>query len=144
MILLRCCSNQVNCLAIGEKGQLYAATSEGFCEFLPSKGIFRRISIDAPSQDFTSLVISSGCRCGFLPARELSNDTPGEPVQLFNKYDGLTCDQFMPNAGLLASDGRVYFGSTKRFQLLLSLSGKDQPGSSSCSNHLGRTLRSSR
>lgn len=39
--------------------------------------------------------------------------TPGEPVQLFNKYDGLTCDQFMPNAGLLASDGRIYFGSTR-------------------------------
>ena len=41
--------------------------------------------------------------------------TPGEPVQLFNKYDGLTCDQFMPNAGLLASDGRIYFGSTRGF-----------------------------
>ena len=30
-------SDQVNCLAIGEKGQLYVATSEGLCEFLPSK-----------------------------------------------------------------------------------------------------------
>lgn len=48
-------SDQVNCLAIGEKGQLYAATSEGLCEFLPSKGIFRRISIDAPSQDLRVL-----------------------------------------------------------------------------------------
>ena len=45
-------SDQVNCLTIGEKGQLYAATGDGLCEFLPSKGIFRRISIDAPSQDF--------------------------------------------------------------------------------------------
>ena len=53
-------SDQVNCLVIGEKGQLYVATGEGLCEFLPSKGIFRRISIDAPSQDFTSLVISQG------------------------------------------------------------------------------------
>ena len=34
---------------------------------------------------------------------------------LFNRYDGLTCDQFMPNARLLASDGRVYLGTTQGF-----------------------------
>lgn len=107
-------SDQVNCLAIGEKGQLYVATSEGLCEFLPSKGIFRRISIDAPSQDFTSLVISQGVMW-ISTSKGIVKYTPGEPVQLFNKYDGLTCDQFMPNAGLLASDGRIYFGSTRGF-----------------------------
>ena len=42
-------SDQVNCLVIGEKGQLYAATGDGLCEFLPSKGVFRRISIEALS-----------------------------------------------------------------------------------------------
>lgn len=107
-------SDQVNCLAIGEKGQFYAATGEGLCEFLPSKGIFRRISIDAPSQDFTSLVISQGVMW-ISTSKGIVKYTPGEPVQLFNKYDGLTCDQFMPNAGLLASDGRIYFGSTRGF-----------------------------
>ena len=107
-------SDQVNCLAIGEKGQLYVATSEGLCEFLPSKGIFRRISIDAPSQDFTSLVISQGVMW-ISTSKGIVKYTPGEPVQLFNKYDGLTCNQFMPNAGLLASDGRIYFGSTRGF-----------------------------
>lgn len=107
-------SDQINCLAIGEKGQLYVATSEGLCEFLPSKGIFRRISIDAPSLDFTSLVISQGVMW-ISTSKGIVKYTPGEPVQLFNKYDGLTCDQFMPNAGLLASDGRIYFGSTRGF-----------------------------
>ena len=107
-------SDQVNCLAIGEKGQLYVATSKGLCEFLPSKGIFRRISIDAPSQDFTSLVISQGVMW-ISTSKGIVKYTPGEPVQLFNKYDGLTCDQFMPNSGLLASDGRIYFGSTRGF-----------------------------
>ena len=107
-------SDQVNCLAIGEKGQFYVATSKGLCEFLPSKGIFRRISIDAPSQDFTSLVISQGVMW-ISTSKGIVKYTPGEPVQLFNKYDGLTCDQFMPNAGLLASDGRIYFGSTRGF-----------------------------
>lgn len=107
-------SDQVNCLTIGEKGQLYAATGDGLCEFLPSKGIFRRISIDAPSQDFTSLVISQGVMW-ISTSKGIVKYTPGEPVQLFNKYDGLTCDQFMPNAGLLASDGRIYFGSTRGF-----------------------------
>lgn len=105
-------SDLVNCLVIGEKGQLYAATGDGLCEFLPSKGIFRRISIDAPSQEFMSLVISQGVMW-ISTSKGIVKYTPGEPVQLFNKYDGLTCDQFMPNAGLLASDGRIYFGSTR-------------------------------
>ena len=107
-------SDQVNCLVIGEKGQLYAATGDGLCEFLPSKGVFRRISIEAPSQDFASLVISQGVMW-ISTSKGIVKYTPGEPVQLFNKYDGLTCDQFMPNAGLLASDGRIYFGSTRGF-----------------------------
>ena len=107
-------SDQVNCLAIGEKGQLYAVTGDGLCEYLPSKGIFRRISIDAPSQDFTSMVISQGVMW-ISTSKGIVKYTPGEPVQRFNKYDGLTCDQFMPNAGLLASDGRIYFGSTRGF-----------------------------
>lgn len=107
-------SDMVNCLVIGEKGQLYAATGDGLCEFLPSKGIFRRISIDAPSQDFTSLVISQGVMW-ISTSKGIVKYTPGEPVQLFNKYDGLTCNQFIPNAGLLASDGRIYFGSTRGF-----------------------------
>ena len=107
-------SDLVNCLVIGEKGQLYAATGDGLCEFLPSKGIFRRISIDAPSQDFTSLVISQGVMW-ISTSKGIVKYTPGEPVQLFNKYDGLTCNQFIPNAGLLASDGRIYFGSTRGF-----------------------------
>ena len=107
-------SDQVNCLVIGEKGQLYAATGDGLCEFLPSKGIFRRISIDAPSQEFSSLVISQGVMW-ISTSKGIVKYTPGEPVQLFNKYDGLTCDQFMPNARLLASDGRIYFGSTRGF-----------------------------
>lgn len=107
-------SDQVNCLVIGEKGQLYAATGDGLCEYLPSKGIFRRISIDAPSQEFSSLVISQGVMW-ISTSKGIVKYTPGEPVQLFNKYDGLTCDQFMPNAGLLASDGRIYFGSTRGF-----------------------------
>ena len=107
-------SDLVNCLVIGEKGQLYAATGDGLCEFLPSKGIFRRISIDAPSQDFTSLVISQGVMW-ISTSKGIVKYTPGEPVKLFNKYDGLTCNQFIPNAGLLASDGRIYFGSTRGF-----------------------------
>ena len=116
-------SDLVNCLVIGEKGQLYAATGDGLCEFLPSKGIFRRISIDAPSQDFTSLVISQGVMW-ISTSKGIVKYTPGEPVQLFNKYDGLTCNQFIPNAGLLASDGRIYFGSTRGFNCSIHISSR--------------------
>ena len=36
------------------KGRLLVATNNGLCEYLPSSDSFRRIAIDAPSQDFAS------------------------------------------------------------------------------------------
>ena len=108
------CSNQINCLQTDSKGRLFIATNQGLCEYNPSTDSFRRIAIDAPSQDFASIVISQD-EMWLSSDKGIIKYVPGEPTLLFNRYDGLTCDQFLPNARLLASDGRVYLGTTQGF-----------------------------
>ena len=107
-------SSQVNCVQTDSKGRLFVATNMGVCEYLPSSDSFRRISIDAPSQDFSCIVFNQG-EMWLSSSKGIVKYVPGEPTLLFNRYDGLTCDQFLPNSGLLASDGKVYFGTTQGF-----------------------------
>lgn len=93
------CSNQVNCVQEDSKGRLLVATNMGLCEYQPSSDSFRRIAIDAPSQDFASIIINQD-EMWLSSDKGLIKWIPGEPTLLFNRYDGLTCDQFMPNARL--------------------------------------------
>ena len=41
--------------------------------------------------------------------------TPGEGCRVFTKSDGLQSEQFLPNAALKASDGKIYIGSVNGF-----------------------------
>ncbi len=107
-------SSQINCVQTDPNGRLFVATNMGLCEYLPSSDSFRRISIDAPSQDFSSIIFYQG-EMWLSSNKGIVKYVKGEPTLLFNRYDGLTCDHFLPNSGLLASDGKVYFGTTQGF-----------------------------
>ena len=107
-------SNQVNSIQIDGRGRLFVATRQGLCEYQPSSDSFRRIAIDAPSQDFKSILFAQG-------SMWLSSDkgivkySEDKPVQKFCRFDGLTSDQFLANSCLLSSDGRIYFGTIQGF-----------------------------
>ena len=107
-------SNQVNSIQIDGRGRLFVATRQGLCEYQPSSDSFRRIAIDAPSQDFKSILFAQG-------SMWLSSDkgivkySEDKPVQKFCRFDGLTSDQFLVNSCLLTSDGRIYFGTIQGF-----------------------------
>ena len=107
-------SNQVNCLCRGPKGEFYLATDHGLCQYMPTTDTFRRINVNAPSQDFTSIVVNQG-ELWLSSNKGIIRCTLGGEAQVFNRYDGLTGDQFLPNSGLMASDGRIYFGTTQGF-----------------------------
>lgn len=77
-------------------------------------GRFSQVPIKAPSQDITSIIETQG-ELWLSSSKGILKYVPGEPTQVFNRYDGLTCDQFLPNSGLLSSDGRIYFGTTQGF-----------------------------
>ena len=107
-------SNQVNSIQIDGRGRLFVATRQGLCEYQPSSDSFRRIAIDAPGQDFKSILFVQG-------SMWLSSDkgivkySEDKPEQKFCRFDGLTSDQFLANSCLLSSDGRIYFGTTQGF-----------------------------
>jgi len=106
--------NQVNNLFVSSNGKLVAVTSVGLCEFDYSTGKFHPVSIDASVRDFV-------CALEYQGTLWISTDQgilrylPGEPVRIFNRYDGLTSNQFLPSSGLLASDGCMNFGTTMGF-----------------------------
>ena len=108
-------SDQVNCVRRGSRGQqLYVATNHGLCLYQPETDSFQRIAIQAPSQDFSSIVTYQG-ELWLSSTKGIVKYVPGEEAKMFNRYDGLSSDQFMPNSGLMASDGRVYFGTSAGF-----------------------------
>ena len=107
-------SNQVNSIQIDGKGRLFVATRQGLCEYQPSSDTFRRIAIDAPSQDFKSILFARGSMW-LSSGKGIVKYSEDKPVQKFCRFDGLTSDQFLANSCLLSSDGRIYFGTTQGF-----------------------------
>jgi len=105
--------DQVNCTLVDESGRLWIGTLSGLCLYDREKDCFNRIPLDAPSHNVMSIIEDHG-------ALWLSTErgiVKYEPKQLqhFTLHDGLVSEQFQPNSGLKASDGRIYFGSTSGF-----------------------------
>ena len=107
-------SNQENCLHRGPKGECFVATDRGVCEFLPKTGTFRRIQFNAPSEDVASVLFNQE-DMWLSTGKGIVKLVPGEEPVVFNLSDGLTSDHFLPNAGLMASNGRIYFGTAFGF-----------------------------
>ena len=107
-------SNQVNSIQTDGKGRLFVATLQGLCEYQPSSDSFRRIAVDAPSQDFKSILFDRGSMW-LSSGKGIVKYSEDKPVQKFCRFDGLTSDQFLANSCLLSSDGRIYFGTTQGF-----------------------------
>ena len=107
-------SNQVNSIQTDGKGRLFVATLQGLCEYQPSSDSFRRIAVDASSQDFKSILFAQGSMW-LSSGKGIVKYSEDKPVQKFCRFDGLTSDQFLANSCLLSSDGRIYFGTTQGF-----------------------------
>jgi len=106
--------NQINSLCIDSDNQLYVATSNGLCVYNSQKDNFTRQKIEAPSNDICCVISDDGC-LWISTANGLVKYIKGETTQVFNQYDGLASGQFRNNAGLKASDGKLYFGSVNGF-----------------------------
>ncbi len=106
--------DQVNCVRQNAQGKIYVATDQGICEYLPSKDCFRKIRLQTSAMGVNSIVINQD-EMWLSTSQGIVRYTPGEKIQMYNRYDGLTCEQFVANSGLLASDGRIYFGTTCGF-----------------------------
>ena len=107
-------SSQVNSIDSDERGQLWIATSNDLCCYDARSDSFRRVNIAAPSQEMNS-VVCDGYTLWIGTTLGLVRYIPGEPIRIFNRYDGLASNQFQSNAALKASDGSLFFGTVKGF-----------------------------
>ena len=110
--------NQVNCCHFDEKGRLWVGTFAGLCTYDKKGGCFRRVNLDIPSQNILSIIEDNGA-LWLTTERGIVRYVPNEGVQRFTLHDGLVSEQFQPNSGYKASDGRIYFGTTSGFNSFL-------------------------
>lgn len=107
-------SMQVNCLRLRDGGDLYVATNNGLCVYQPQTDNFQRIAIDVDSQDFSSLFFNRD-ELWIASSQGIIRRVDGDPLQVFNRHDGLLASQTQANAGIIASNGCIYFGTVKGF-----------------------------
>lgn len=104
-------SDQVNCLRRGSNGQLFVATQNGLCEYLPASDSFRRIDVGTDKQDFSGMAVYQDELWLTSPEGVVRYSASGV-TQLYNRQDGLQDLQFQPNACHVASDGSIWLGLT--------------------------------
>ena len=104
--------DQVNCCMVDESGRLWIGTLGGLCRYDKEKDHFDLVRLDVPSRNIMSIIEDNGA---LWLSTERGVVKYGEAVQRFTLHDGLVSEQFQPNAGMKASDGRIYFGSTSGF-----------------------------
>lgn len=107
-------NNQVNCTLIDTNGEVWIGTMDGLCKYNPEEDTFETIPLEIPSHNICSIIEDQHI-LWLTTTKGLIRYIPGEGCQIFTKSDGLQSDQFLPNAGFKASDGKIYIGSVNGF-----------------------------
>ena len=124
-------NDQVNCTLVDESGRLWIGTVGGLCRYDAKRDAFDRIRLEVPSHNIMGIIEDNGAlwlstERGIVRYEPgASNTKAGDETltrpqtQRFTHHDGIVSEQFQPNSGLKASDGRIYFGSTSGFNSFL-------------------------
>ncbi len=107
-------NDQVNCVSIDANGQMWVATMGGLCRYDRRHDCFTRVNIDIPNHNI-NCIIEDDHALWLTTNNGLVRYAPGEPCRVYTKRDGLQNDQFLPNAGIKASDGRIFIGTVNGF-----------------------------
>ena len=107
-------SDQVNSVCVSSSKQVWVGTSRGLCRYDANADCFHRVPLRIPSEDI-SCVVEDQDVLWLSTTNGIVRYAVGEPLQVFNRYDGLVSSQFQPNAGLKTSDGKIFFGTAKGF-----------------------------
>jgi len=130
-------SDQVNCATVDASGRLWIGTLDGLCYYDSSKGHFNKVELSVETGNIMSIIEDQGAlwistehgivkyepqtsnlrsaEGRLLPEGHKKSQTSDLSTQRFTRHDGLVCEQFQPNAGIKASDGRIYFGTVNGF-----------------------------
>ena len=107
-------NDQVNCVLIDGNGNMWVGTMNGLCKYNAGEDRFEAIPLDIPSRNICGIVEDQHV-LWLTTTKGLVRYAPGESCQVFTRSDGLQSEQFLPNAALKASDGKIYVGSVNGF-----------------------------
>ncbi len=102
-------NNHVQSLYIDPDGELYVSTPEGVCTYRPKTDTFHPFDMGVDN-----ISVQSVCRTGdefwIATSTGLINKTGGSS-RIYGMADGLSDSQFVPGAVLMATDGKIYYGT---------------------------------
>ena len=107
-------NDQVNCVLIDGNGNMWVGMMNGLCKYNAEEDRFEAIPLDIPSRNICGIVEDQRV-LWLTTTKGLVRYAPGESCQVFTRSDGLQSEQFLPNAALKASDGKIYVGSVNGF-----------------------------
>ena len=110
-------NNQVNCVLIDTNGEMWVGTMNGLCKYNAEEDAFETLPLEIPSHNICSIIEDQRI-LWLTTTKGLVRYTPGEGCRVFTKSDGLQSEQFLPNAALKASDGKIYIGSVNGLSLI--------------------------
>ena len=108
-------NDQCNCILIDRSGELWLGTMNGLYKYIAENDQFERIELEIPSQNICCIIEDQGI-LWMTTGKGLIRYIPNQyGCQVFTKSDGLQSDQFLPNAGLMTKEGKIYVGTANGF-----------------------------
>lgn len=105
---------QINNICVDVTGRIIVATPKGVCVYQPQTDDFIKMNLKEGVYSVSSVIEDQGV-LWMSTDKGIISYSKNDGVQVFNRYDGLVSELFQPNAGLMASDGCIYFGSIQGF-----------------------------
>ncbi|MDR2118452.1 MAG: response regulator [Tannerellaceae bacterium] len=111
-------SNEVNCLCLDRNDRLWIGTDRGLCTYGGDSAGFVHIPLQTPSSYICSIVEDSSY-LWLATTHGLVRYLPDDrSCRILTQNDGLQSDQFMPNAALQASSGKMCLGTVNGFNAI--------------------------
>lgn len=108
-------NDQCNCILIDRNGELWLGTMNGLYKYIAENDHFKRVDLEIPSQNICCIIEDQGI-LWMTTGKGLIRYIPNQyGCQVFTKSDGLQSDQFLPNAGLMTKEGKIYVGTANGF-----------------------------
>ena len=107
--------NQVNCLSIDERNQLWVGTGNGLCRYDPKTDGFIRVSLKLKSRLICDILPDRGF-LWITTTNGLIRLNPNDNTfKTFTKSDGLQSDQFNLKSAVRMKNGKIYVGTANGF-----------------------------
>lgn len=107
--------NQVNCMLIDRRQQLWIGTTNGVCRYDEAKNCFIRLHLNIPDNTICSIIEDNNLLWITTSKGLVRYNTLNGQCQVFTQSDGLLSDQFIANSGFKSSDGKIYIGTASGF-----------------------------